>query len=89
MSEQHQAVGGVSGNDVGVGIATIVGGVGLFVLCSVIQASWGQSSMFSASYVRPESGFQDLMITMTFYPGWVMTAVLVITGGLRMFGIKR
>jgi hypothetical protein len=59
----------------------IVGGIAVFIVCSVIQGAVG-SSMFSQSYVPPDNAFMELLLNLTWWPGWVVTLGLII-GGVR------
>ncbi len=61
------------------GVAKLVGAVVVFVVCSIIQVAGG-SSMFDPSY-DPSTGFVlGLLVNLTFYPGWLLTAGLVVSG---------
>ncbi len=64
-----------------IGAVLLVGAVVVFIVCSVVQAA-GDSSMFSASYVEPDSAVLDLLMQVTFWPGWILTAALAF-GGVR------
>ena len=61
------------------GPALLGAAVGVFILCCIIQAACG-SSMFSTSYPATDSTMKDLLINVTFWPGWLMTAALAIKG---------
>jgi hypothetical protein len=65
------------------GAARIVAGVGVFIVASIIQASMGDSSMFSMEY-RPGNLFQDLMVNVTFWPGWLLTIGLIGSGVMEL-----
>lgn len=54
------------------------GAVAVFIVASIIQAACG-SSMFSSSYAST-SLVQDLLINVTFLPGWLLTAALALAG---------
>lgn len=59
--------------------AYIAGGIAVFIVCSIIQATGG-SSMFSNSYMPPDSAFLDLLLNVTFWPGWILTVGLIVQG---------
>lgn len=61
------------------GLLTIAAGAGVFILCSIIQGMGG-SSMFSTTYSEPDNLVVDLLINLTFYPGWLMTVALISAG---------
>lgn len=63
------------------GVGMIVGGIAVFIVCSIIQGAGG-SSMFSQSYYPPDNAFMDLLMNLTWWPGWIVTVVLII-GGVR------
>jgi len=65
----------------GKGVGMIIGGVGTFILCCIIQAACG-SSMFESTYY-PRGGFEDVLIEMTWQPGWVVSCGLLIGGIIR------
>lgn len=61
-------------------VVKIVGGLAVFVVCWIVQATMGDSSMFSMTYA--DRGFlQGLLVNVTFWPGWILTGVL-IGGGI-------
>lgn len=65
------------------GVSMIVIGVVIFIVCCIIQAACG-SSMFSARYYS--SGFfHDLIVQLTWYPGWIATLIFVVIGILALF----
>ncbi len=66
--------------------AFVAGAVVVFVICSVVQAA-GDSSMFSTTYAEPDSAFLDLAMNMTFWPGWLVTAALLLAAGRALFDI--
>lgn len=66
------------------GLAYLAGAVGVFVVCSIIQ-SMGDTSMFSSTYYEPDNFILDLLIVVTFYPGWLMTAALAFGGVAAIF----
>ena len=55
-----------------------VAAIVVFVGAAIIQAACG-SCMFSSSY-SSTSLVQDLLINVTFWPGWLLTAVLILAG---------
>lgn len=61
------------------GALSLVGAVVVFVIASFCQSLVG-SSMFSMSYYRPDNFLFDLLANLTFYPGWLLTAILVGVG---------
>ncbi|MBX6748187.1 MAG: hypothetical protein IRY85_00710 [Micromonosporaceae bacterium] len=61
------------------GVWLILAGIGVFVLCSIIQAAGG-SHMFTLTYVRPENALLDILMKVTWWPGWILTVLLVISG---------
>lgn len=61
----------------------IAGGIAVFIVSSIIQATMGDSSMFSMSYTS--SGFlAGLLVNITFWPGWLFTLGLVGSGVLEL-----
>jgi hypothetical protein len=57
----------------------IAAGIAVFVVAWIIQATMGESHMFSMSYVG--RGFwPELLIFATFLPGWMLTLWLVGSG---------
>lgn len=61
---------------------TLIGAaVAVFVFCAIVQAACG-SSMFHSSF-RPTSTVKDLLLNITFWPGWTLTGGLGVAG-LRM-----
>lgn len=63
--------------------AKIAGGIAVFIVSSIIQATMGGSSMFSMSYV--DRGFlAGLLVNVTFWPGWIFTVGLVGSGILEL-----
>jgi hypothetical protein len=69
------------------GGARIVAGIGVFIIAWIIQATMGDSSMFSMEY-RSGTLFQDLLVNMTFWPGWVFTIGLIGSGVLEVFEVE-
>jgi hypothetical protein len=61
------------------GTASIAAGVAVFIVCWIIQAAAGGSSMFSMSYAGG-GFFQTLLVTVTFWPGWLATLALIGKG---------
>lgn len=60
-----------------IGAAVVV-----FIICSVIQAACG-SSMFSNTYSSSTGLIKTLLLNVTFYPGWGLTALLGLGGILK------
>lgn len=71
----------MNGKSRAVGIGTIVAAGAVFVVASIVQAIGG-SSMFSTTYAEPDSFVLDLIMNLTFWPGWILTAALLV-GGTR------
>jgi hypothetical protein len=59
------------------GLVYLAGAVAVFVICSIVQAA-GDSTMFSTSYAEPDSAVLDVLMNVTFFPGWILTAGLVL-----------
>ena len=69
------------------GIKFIVAGVGVFIVCCIIQALCG-TSMFSTTVpVRytTTGAVQYFISSLTFYPGWGVSILLVIAGLIGLF----
>jgi hypothetical protein len=66
----------------------IVGGIAVFIVCSIIQASGG-SSMFSQSYYPPDNAFIDLLMNLTWWPGWIATLGLIIAGVRQLWPSRK
>lgn len=66
--------------------AYAAGAVIVFIVCSVVQAT-GDSSMFSNSYAEPDSALLDIAMNITFWPGWLATAGLLLAAGATFFDI--
>jgi hypothetical protein len=80
----RQAGSGVSFRPIK-GLPLIGFGIGVFVVCSIIQTVFG-SSMFSGSYYIDSAGIIGaLLINLTFYPGWLVTIFSIIGGIGAMF----
>jgi hypothetical protein len=63
----------------------MVGGVVVFIVCSIIQAAFG-SSMFDGSYYPSQVGIIGaLLINFTFWPGWLVTLGCIVGGIAAMF----
>lgn len=69
--------------ETGKGVLLITSGVAVFIVCSLIQGAAG-SSMFSSSYRADVNAILDILVNITFYPGWIATALLVIYGLLTL-----
>jgi len=67
------------------GWAMIGGGVAIFVVCSIIQAL-ADSSMFSMSYYETGNFVIDMLVNVTFYPGWILTVILILAGIVSLLG---
>jgi len=67
----------------------IVAGVAVFVVCCIIQGACG-SSMFSGSYYS-NGWVSDILINLTFWPGWIASIGLVLMGlaGVFLGGSKK
>lgn len=65
-------------SELGLGVLALVGAVGVFIICSIVQGL-GHSNMFSTSYPQPDSMVLDALMNVTFYPGWAMIALLVVS----------
>jgi hypothetical protein len=61
------------------GVGLILAGVAVFVVCSIVQAAGG-SSMFSRSYLSSHDFVMDLLMNITWWPGWVLTVGLIVSG---------
>ena len=68
-----------SGGEGAGGIMKIVGGIAVFIACWIVQATMGDSSMFSMSYVN-RGTLQGLLVNVTFWPGWILTGALIVAG---------
>jgi uncharacterized membrane protein YvbJ len=68
------------GRSLALGALLIAAGVVVFIICNIIQGM-GNSSMFSMTYVEPDNAVLDLLLNVTFYPGWIATIGLIIYGG--------
>jgi len=63
-----------------------LGAVVVFIICSLVQAA-GDSSMFTTSYPEPDSALLDIGMNVTFWPGWLATAGLLVAAGAAIFDI--
>lgn len=66
------------------GIAYIIAGIVVFIVCSAIQ-SLGDSSMFSFAFYKTGNALLDIIISITMIPGWIATVILIVNG-VRSFG---
>lgn len=66
--------------------AYAVGAVVVFIVCSIVQAAGG-SSMFSASYSEPDSALLDIAMNITFWPGWLVTAGMLLAAGAAVLDV--
>lgn len=73
-----EGVGNVRASGVLLGIGLLAAGATLFGLCSWVQHHYG-SSMFESSYVDPGL-LGEILINITFWPGWLGTIALAGTG---------
>jgi hypothetical protein len=79
----------VSGAGNGPGaLPKIAGGVAVFIVSWIVQATMGDSSMFSVSYV--DRGFvSGLLVNITFWPGWIFTVGLIGSGVVELLDPDR
>jgi hypothetical protein len=68
------------------GLARIGLGVAVFVVCSIVQGAGG-SNMFTSSFERPDNPLLELGMQMTWWPGWIATVGLVLSGLLGLLGV--
>jgi hypothetical protein len=61
------------------GLLILGAAAAVFVICSIVQAM-GDSNMFSTSYAVPDSAIVELLMNVTFYPGWILTVSLAALG---------
>jgi hypothetical protein len=61
------------------GGAKIAAGVGVFIIASIVQATLGDSSMFSVSYLD-RGLLSAMLVNATFWPGWLFTVGLIGAG---------
>lgn len=67
------------GAEVTRGVVRIVAGSAVFLGCWIVQATLGESSMFSMTYV--DQGFVPmLLVNVTFWPGWIVTVGMIGSG---------
>lgn len=66
------------------GAIQIALGVGVFIVCSIVQGACG-SSMFSSSYPGSDNAVQGLLANLTFYPGWLLTLGLCARGAVTLY----
>jgi hypothetical protein len=67
------------------GLAMIAAGVGVFIVSWTIQATMGDSTMFSFEYVD-RGIFRSMLVNVTFFLGWAGTLWLIGIGLLMVFG---
>lgn len=67
------------------GTLMLAAAVAVFIVCSIVQAS-GDSSMFSTTYPDPESAAKEMLMNITFWPGWLVTVGLLIGGVINLLG---
>lgn len=58
-------------------------GVAVFVIASIVQGIGG-SHMFTMEFQEPDSFVLELLVQATWWPGWVLTVVLI---GMGLFGL--
>ena len=44
--------------------------------------------MFSQTYTQPDSDVLDILMNVTFWPGWLMTGALALGGAGKLLGIR-
>jgi hypothetical protein len=64
-------------------VTKIAAGAAVFAVCWMIQATMGDSSMFSMGYTE-RGFFQGLLVNVTFWPGWLATVALIGSGVAEM-----
>lgn len=69
----------MNGSQRTVGIVMIGAAVVVFILASIVQGIGG-SSMFSTTYAEPDNFVLDLLMNVTFWPGWLATGALLFGG---------
>lgn len=65
------------------GAGMLIAAVALFGVCSLVQNAYG-TSMFDSSYIDP-GGVGELLITATYWPGWLGSGVLALRGLVDIF----
>jgi hypothetical protein len=65
------------------GIISLCGGVGIFIIASIIQGIGG-SSMFSLTYHQPDSVILNILMKISFWPGWILSVLLILGGIVYM-----
>jgi len=65
------------------GIGLIAAGIVVFIICSLIQRAGG-TSMFSTTYYST-TAFMDLLLKVTWWPGWIATVGLIAAGCRILF----
>lgn len=74
-----------AGARLGGSLLAIAAGVGVFIVCSIIQGAGG-TSMFATSFKAPDNFLLELLVQVTFYPGWAITLGLIGIGVFGVFG---
>jgi hypothetical protein len=64
-------------------VTKIAAGAAVFTVCWIVQATMGDSSMFSMEYTE-RGFFQGLLVNITFWPGWLATVALIGSGIAEM-----
>lgn len=59
----------------------------IFVVCSMVQAMGG-SSMFSTSFPDPGNLLFELLMQVTFWPGWALTGYFAFRGVVMLVADK-
>ena len=85
--QQDNVTGQAEGNSRTKAIICIAAGIGVFIVCSIIQGVGG-SSMFANTYVTTNNETLDMLMSVTWWPGWVAT-VLFIIAGVRLLFTKK
>ena len=75
---------GQRGKGLMMGVGLLAAAAALFGVCSAVQGAYG-SSMLAASYSDPGL-LGELLINVTFWPGWLGTVVLAGSGALEIIG---
>jgi hypothetical protein len=70
------------------GITFIVLGIVVFVICSIVQAIGG-SNMFTDRYYPPDNLILDLLMQITWWPGWLATIGCLLYGGSQALFAKK
>ena len=71
------------GSGIGGSLLLIAAGIGVFIICSIVQGAGG-SSMFQSSFEDPDNVVLELLMQVTWWPGWIVTVLLVGAGILGL-----